>query len=319
MSAIAKHTHFDDIRPIVEKAESSSAVIEKALSGEAEGTLSVIADDGESQQALPAPSRLDHPIFSVIVPVYNEAVSFRKLIAEVEQAGLSPFQLFVVYDMPGDTTRPVAEELATTRPWLKLVHNQLGRGPANALRAGFQAVGKGPALVVMADLSDDLRVVPDLLKLYFDGHHVVCPSRFMRDGQMLAKPGLKPVLARTAGVLLRWFARFPVHDATNNFRLYDAKMVNQLGIRSRHGFEVALELTARAYAAGARVTEVPSCWRDRTDGKSNFRLWKWLPHYLKWYLFAISRQFSRIYRTPRPLKPPSRLVKEIDIQRSTQI
>ncbi|MBA4031370.1 MAG: glycosyl transferase family 2 [Planctomyces sp.] len=303
MSAIAKHFPVEDNRPILESTESFSAVVE----------------NGESQQAVPSPSRLDHPIFSMIVPVYNEAVSFPKLIAEVEQARLSPFQLFVVYDTPGDTTRPVAEELAATRPWLKLVHNQLGRGPANALRAGFQAAGKGPSLVVMADLSDDLSVVPDLLTLYFDGHHVVCPSRFMPGGQMLAKPGLKPVLARTAGVLLRWFARFPVHDATNNFRLYDAEMVNQLGIRSRFGFEVALELTARAYAAGARVTEVPSCWRDRTDGTSNFRLWKWLPHYLKWYLFAISRQFSRIYRAPRPLNPPSRLVGEVNIQRSTQI
>ena len=41
--------------------------------------------------------------------------------------------------------------------------------------------------------------------------------------------------------------RFPTHDATNNFRLYDAALVRRLGIDSSGGFEVALELTAKAF------------------------------------------------------------------------
>src|SRR5262249_43468050 len=34
--------------------------------------------------------------------------------------------------------------------------------------------------------------------------------------------------------------------------------------------------------------EIPSTWMDRTEGQSRFRLWKWLPHYLRWYAAAMA-------------------------------
>src|SRR5262249_4936659 len=54
-------------------------------------------------------------------------------------------------------------------------------------------------------------------------------------------------------------------------------------------FALALELTLKAHWRGWRLAEVPTTWRDRTAGQSRFRLWAWLPHYLRWYLRAIGR------------------------------
>lgn len=96
----------------------------------------------------------------LIVPVYNEHENFPRLVEQVEQQLAPPFRMLVVYDFDEDTTVPVARDLAASRPWLELVRNDLGRGPANAIRAGFAAANPGPALVVMADLSDDLSIVP---------------------------------------------------------------------------------------------------------------------------------------------------------------
>ncbi|MBI3745284.1 MAG: glycosyltransferase [Chloroflexi bacterium] len=64
-------------------------------------------------------------------------------------------------------------------------------------------------------------------------------------------------------------------------------------IESRAGFELALELTVKATLAGRRVAEVPTTWRDRAAGESNFRLRQWLPHYLRWYGLAMRGRFSR--------------------------
>jgi dolichol-phosphate mannosyltransferase len=208
-------------------------------------------------------------------------------VGEVEQLVPPPFTMYVVYDFDGDTTVPVARELGATRPWLRLLRNDLGPGVVNAIRAGFRAVQSGPAMVVMADLSDDLRVVPECLRLYRDGYQIVCPSRYMRGGRQLGGPLVKRTLSRLAGLSLHWLAGFPTHDATNNFRLYDAALVNTLGIESTGGFELALELTAKAFRRGARITEVPATWRDRTAGTSRFRLTKWLPKYLRWYAYAM--------------------------------
>ena len=224
---------------------------------------------------------------ALIVPVYNEAENFPALLAEIERSIPQPFVLHVVYDFDEDTTVPVARAFAQERPWLRLIKNRYGRGVVAAIRTGFQEVSEGPALVIMADLSDDLTVVPQLMDLYRRGNRIVCPSRYVRGGRQIGGPLFKRALSRAAGLSLRLLARFPTHDATNNFRLYDAALVNELGIESTGGFELALELTAKAHHLGVKIAEVPSTWRDRTAGQSQFKLMKWLPKYLYWYAYAL--------------------------------
>ncbi|MEW6734033.1 MAG: glycosyltransferase [Acidobacteriota bacterium] len=230
---------------------------------------------------------------SLIVPVYNEAENFPALVAEVERYIPPPFVMYMVYDFNEDSTVPVAHALAHNRPWLRLLKNDLGRGVVYAIKAGFHTVGQGPALVIMADLSDDLSVVPSMLSLYQQGYRIVCPSRYMRGGKQLGGPLLKQLLSRAAGLSLHLLAGFPIHDATNNFRLYDAALVNELGIESTGGFELALEITAKAFRRGVKITEVPATWRDRTAGESKFQLRKWLPKYLHWYLYALGGRHDR--------------------------
>lgn len=231
--------------------------------------------------------RVDQPP-ALIVPVYNEGENFPRLLAEVERDVPRPFTLHVVYDFDEDTTVPVARAAAETRPWLKLVKNRRGRGVVGAIGTGFDEVGDGPALVVMADLSDDLRIVPAMLELYRQGNRIVCPSRYMKGGSQEGGPWIKRTLSRVAGLSLRYAAGFPTHDATNNFRLYDAALVREMGIESTGGFELALELTAKAFHRRVAIAETPTTWRDRTAGESRFRLWKWLPRYLYWYGYALT-------------------------------
>jgi glycosyltransferase involved in cell wall biosynthesis len=239
----------------------------------------------------PAPAPL-----SLIVPVYNEAANFPNLVAEVERHVPPPFNLYVVYDFDEDTTMPVAKALGAARPWLKLVKNDLGRGVVHAIKKGFQTVTSGPAFVVMADLSDDLSIVPRMLELYYQGNQVVCASRYMRGGQQIGGPLLKRTMSRAAGLSLYYLVGFPTHDATNNFRLYDAALVSEVGIESTGGFELALELTAKAFRRRAKIAEVPTTWRDRTAGESRFRLTKWLPKYLYWYGYAAYGRLAPIRR-----------------------
>jgi hypothetical protein len=63
---------------------------------------------------------------------------------------------------------------------------------------------------------------------------------------------------------------------------YDAALVNEPGIESTGGFELALELTAKAFRPRVQIAQVPATWRDRTAGESRFRVAKWLPKYLSW-------------------------------------
>ena len=100
-----------------------------------------------------------------------------------------------------------------------------------------------------------------MLELYRQGNRIVCPSRYVRGGRQLGGPWLKRTLSRLAGLSLHWLVALPTHDATNNFRLYDAELVQQLTIESTGGFEVALELTAKAFPRGVKIAEVPTTWK----------------------------------------------------------
>ncbi|OBF98407.1 glycosyl transferase family 2 [Mycobacterium sp. 852014-52450_SCH5900713] len=225
-----------------------------------------------------------------IVPVYNEGSNIADALAELYSMVRRPKRVLIVYDFDEDDTVPVVRELAPRYPGVELVRNALGKGVINAIRAGVDAARSDVVIVSMADLSDDLRVVDDMVRLIRDeGYDVVCASRYMRGGQQIGGPFLKRTISRVAGVSLYWMGGLPTHDATNAFRAYRLSVLREIPIESSGGFEYSLEITAKAHVAGHRVTEVPSTWRDRTVGQSRFRLMKWLPYYLKWYVYAFSR------------------------------
>jgi hypothetical protein len=160
----------------------------------------------------------------------------------------------------------------------------------NAMKAGIAGTSGPYVLISMADGSDEPKIVDGMVELAKGGADVVAASRYMKGGRQHGGPRLKRLMSRAAGLTLHWFARVSTHDATNNFKLYSRRFLDSTTIESTAGFEMALELTVKATLAGRRVAEVPTTWRDRTAGQSNFKLRKWLPHYLHWYRVAFLRR-----------------------------
>ena len=105
-------------------------------------------------------------------------------------------------------------------------------------------------------------------------------------GRQVGGPLLKRLLSRTAGLSLYWLARIGVRDATNSFKGYSTDFVREVGIDSHAGFEIGIELTAKAKRLRRPVAEIPTIWLDRQLGESSFQLAQWIPHYLRWWRFA---------------------------------
>jgi dolichol-phosphate mannosyltransferase len=231
---------------------------------------------------------------SVIIPVYREGEAARATIESVAAHAPQPHEILVVHDEVDDPTVAVVDDLRRTYPQVRALHNQLGRGPALALRAGFAAAQGDAVLVTMADASDEPRdIAPMLEKIERDGYDLVAASRYMRGGRQLGGPPLKTFLSRSAGRSLHLLAGLPTSDPTSAFKMYRKSLLDRLDIESTRGFEVSLEIVVKTFLDGGRITEVPTTWRDRTEGQSNFRLMKWLPHYLRWYRLALSKRLGR--------------------------
>lgn len=224
---------------------------------------------------------------SIVIPVYNEADNIPPLFDAIRQHIGTDNEILICYDFDEDNTLPAVREHGGGFASIRLVKNAYGRGPLGAIKSGFDAAAGDAVVVLMADLSDDLSCFPQMVKLFEDGCQVVAGSRYMKGGRQIGGPWLKKTLSRLAGVSLHYLVGLRTHDATNSFRLYSTDFLKSVQIESDGGFEVGLELTVKAHLKGLRIAEVPATWRDRTAGQSRFRLWKWLPKYLRWYRAAV--------------------------------
>ncbi|MGV8124314.1 MAG: glycosyltransferase [Candidatus Xenobiia bacterium LiM19] len=225
----------------------------------------------------------------IVIPVYNEKDSIIKTLEEIEKSVKTSHDITIVYDFDEDNTVPAVQEYSRKNSAISiyLLKNDYGKGVVNALKKGLHSVKDGACLVVMADFSDDFRVVDTMAEKIEEGYDVVCGSRYMKGGAQIGGPWLKKLMTRTAGVSLHILTGINTHDITNSFKMYSASLLNSVTIESTGGFEIGLEILVKAFAMGRKITEVPSTWRDRTAGESRFRIWAWLPHYLHWYFYAI--------------------------------
>ena len=243
----------------------------------------------------------DAPDLSVVMPVYNEGEAVEPVLRALDSAVRTPHEILVVYDFDGDTTVPVIVRLTPEIDGLRGLRNDLGRGVLNAMKAGLAEARGSYLLISMADGSDDPACIDSMVELARSGADVVAGSRYMRGGRQIGGPPLKRLMSRVAGLTLHWFAGVATHDPTNNFKIYRRQFIDSVRIESSAGFELALELTVKATLAGRPVAELPTTWRDRTAGQSNFKLRKWLPHYLHWYRVAFEGRLRRLLaRRPRP-------------------
>jgi len=236
------------------------------------------------------------PVLAIVLPVYNEGEEVEPVLRRLEAEVRTPHETVVVYDFDEDTTVPVVERLRAELPLLRGLRNDLGRGVLNAMKAGISATATPYVLVSMADGSDEHQLVDRMVGLAEQGADIVAASRYMPGGRQIGGPLIKRTMSRAAGLTLHWFGGVATHDPTNNFKLYSRRFLDSVTIESTAGFELALELTVKATLAGRQIAELPTTWRDRAAGQSNFRLRKWLPHYVRWYLVAFRAKLGRLTR-----------------------
>ena len=229
---------------------------------------------------------------SIVIPAYNEGEQVRTVLDRVFESVHLPCEALVVVDTDDDSTVPVVEEYSLKEPRVRHLVNTYGRGPANAIRFGIDAAIAPVVVVTMADGCDDARQIDDLVRLVERGVAVAVASRYTAGGQQVGGPYLKGLMSKTAGRSLHLLARVGTRDATNSFKAYSTEFIRQVGIDSRDGFEIGIELTAKARRMRLPVAEIPTIWLDRQAGVSNFRVAQWIPRYLHWYRFAFGPRLT---------------------------
>src|ERR1700745_1032768 len=204
--------------------------------------------------------RGDRSHASVVVPAYNEGQGIIPVLDRLFDAVHLPCEVLVVVDDERDTTVLVVADYALKEPRIRCVVNTYGHGPANAIRFGIDMAAAPVAVVTMADGCDDPRQIDDLARLVDRGVAVAAASRYMPGGQQGGGPMLKGFPSQAPGRSLRLLAHTGTRDATNSYKAYSTSFVRQVGIDSRDGFEIGIELTAKAQRVGLPGAQTPTLW-----------------------------------------------------------
>ncbi len=204
---------------------------------------------------------------SVFFPAYNDEGSITEL---VEKAfALLPqftadYEVIVVNDGSSDGTAALLDELARTRPRLRVVHHPRNRGYGGALRSGFEHAAKDLVFYTDGDGQYDVNELAKLIPLMTEQVDVVNGYKIKRSDARR-----RIVLGGVYKFLARLLFGLPIRDVDCDFRLMRREMIQSIQLTSTSGV-VCTEMVYKLRRAGCRFTETPVHHYPRLHGQSQF-------------------------------------------------
>jgi glycosyltransferase involved in cell wall biosynthesis len=233
----------------------------------------------------------ESPVLTILLPVRNEEMNLRVMLRIIRTMLEYPHEVLVIYHAADDKGIPIVQEMQAEYPGLRLLHNQLGRGVVNAIRAGAAAARSDIVAILVADDTGPVLVVDDMLALMRENCDFVSCTRYAHGGRRLGGSLIGEILSRTANWLFFHVARSPFTDATTGCKMFRKAAFERFGLESRPiGWAFAFEMAIKAQHLGLRLGEVPLVSIDRLfGGKSSFRLGPWFVEYLRWFVWGLRR------------------------------
>lgn len=208
----------------------------------------------------------------IVTPTYNEKDNLPRFVEAVRGA-FPEADLLIVDDNSPDGTGDMADAIAAKDDHVKVMHRagKLGLGTAyiQAFQKGL-AEGYDRFFEMDADLSHDVRYLPDFVRALDEGADVVIGSRNIPGGGVEGWGVGRHVLSKGGSLYSRAILGLGVKDLTSGYKAFTRRALEAIDIGSVHsnGYSFQIEMNYRAVLKGMKVAEVPIVFVDRTAGKS---------------------------------------------------
>lgn len=227
-------------------------------------------------------SALKQPVYSIVIPVYNEEGSLKPLLSEilsVMAAFQKPYEIIFVNDASNDGTSVILGEFKRNLgpDMIRIVDLTERHGQTLAMRKGFNTVRGQLAVTMDADLQNDPADIPKMItRLKEGGFDCVCGWRKARQDTFL-----KAILSKTGNRVQRIFTKTSIHDISCTLRVYKSECLSAIPLNweGQHRF-IPLCLSLQGYKVG----EIVSHHRLRQYGNSKYshkRIWKVMKDFFK--------------------------------------
>jgi len=231
----------------------------------------------------------DSLVLTVLVPVRNEGANIKIMLKVLNGVIEVPHEVLFVYDHPEDDSIEVANNLQEQFPNTRPIHNQLGAGVVNALRAGVNAAKGEYILIFAADEVGPVIAIDDMLNLMDQGCDLVSCTRYAHGGRRLGGSKIGHLLSWLANKMFLYLFNSALSDCTTGIKMFRKSLFNEIELESSPvGWAVAFELSIKAQLQGYKLGEVPIISIDRLfGGESTFNLGPWFVEYLKWFVWGL--------------------------------
>jgi dolichol-phosphate mannosyltransferase len=231
----------------------------------------------------------DSLVLTVLVPVRNEGTNIKILLKVLNGVIEAPHEILFVYDHPKDDSIEVVNNLKQQFPNTRPIHNQLGAGVVNALRAGVNAAKGEYVLIFAADEVGPILAIDNMLDLMDQGCDLVSCTRYKYGGRRLGGSKIGHLLSWLANKMFFYLFNSALSDCTTGIKMFRKSLFNEIELESSPvGWAVAFELSIKAQLQGYRLGEVPIVSIDRLfGGESTFQLGPWFVEYLKWFIWGL--------------------------------
>ena len=174
-----------------------------------------------------------HPLYSVIIPCYNEEAVLRethKRLTQVLSVMEGDYELIYVNDGSRDQTPQILRELAAADSHVRALQFAKNAGHQMAVTAGLD-YAQGDALVIIdADLQDPPELIPQMAEKWRAGAQVVFAQRRARAGES----AFKKITASAYYKLLSWLTGGMIPRDTGDFRLVDKRVADVIRAMPEH-------------------------------------------------------------------------------------
>ncbi|MGB1656535.1 MAG: glycosyltransferase family 2 protein [Longimicrobiales bacterium] len=208
---------------------------------------------------------------TVVIPVYNEALTVERLLRRVREVPLW-LEVIVIDDGSTDGTRDLLPQLEGTLIDRLIMHEQ-NRGKGAALRTGFEHATGDVVVVQDADMEYDPHEFPMLLRPILSGKaDAVYGSRFL-GGPHRVLFFWHSVGNRVLTLLSNMFTDVNLTDMETCYKMIRRELLQELPL-SANRFGIEPEITARLAQAGARIYELPISYDGRSYAEGKKIGWK---------------------------------------------
>lgn len=205
--------------------------------------------------------------FTVLIPVFNEEVTIKKVILEI-LSKYPDIDLTVINDGSFDDTGREINSIINNN--FKILSYSENQGKGYALKYGLENVSED-GVVIFWDGDDELNSdnIQDLINFYTQNENcdILFGSRFLEPNKIQKYGLFKVVINSTLTQLGNLFMKSNLTDMETAVKSFKTKFITTLNLKS-NGFEIEPEITYQLSKL-SNIFEIPIDYKPRTkkEGK----------------------------------------------------